>query len=109
MTPAKKVSSTGSKVSRRDFGATHKPDCSAQLQVIDDLKMKVVELQRELDRARELTALATGDARQAQQARASLSRYAPRDEIKKADAAVQRADAKATEGVHAEAPIAQEI
>src|SRR5258708_36220971 len=62
-----------------------KRQCREQQQAVAKLKLKISELGRELDRARELTACAAADSRQAAHARASLSGYAASKESRQAD------------------------
>jgi hypothetical protein len=86
-----------------------KRQCREQQQAVEKLKTKIAELQSELTQARNQTALARAAATNAEEDRHRLSRYAAREEQDKADAAVQRAQAKVTELTEAEGPIFAEI
>jgi len=86
-----------------------KAECLAQQKIIEVSK-RTSQLQRDLDRARQLTARATADAVEAQQARASLQPLCQSCRNLPGPMSVfAHAEAKATERVHAEAPIAEEM
>jgi hypothetical protein len=86
-----------------------KTECVAAQQRSEALKRQIIELQQEAVRKDQVVTRAKSALTNAEQARKALSRFASADAIKKADTAIQTAEAKCEEASNAAAPIREQI